>query len=154
MNDALELPPVGHPLRKLGQRLTEFLNEDQWRECGALLLDGWAAGTKERAALLGLPEGALDGGWTASGIIAYAMRLEDALHTCSQVSESRRRKIDELIGALKRIAHGPWPDDCEGPEEQCRFDEGVAKAALKKVGAGNAQVTGDSPGFMAKRPVD
>ena len=30
-------------------------------------------------ACAGLPDGALDGGWTASGIIAYAKSLEDLL---------------------------------------------------------------------------
>lgn len=75
--------------------------------------------------------------------------LEDALHNCEQVSESRRRKIaeltqqrDYLIAALKLIADGPWPDDCEGLEGQCRFDEGVARAALKKVGAGSTATLG------------
>lgn len=35
------LPPMGHPLRKLGVRLTELLDEDQWAECDRLLLEGW-----------------------------------------------------------------------------------------------------------------
>lgn len=35
------LPPMGHPLRKLGVRLTELLDEDQWAECERLLLEGW-----------------------------------------------------------------------------------------------------------------
>ncbi|MHB1368666.1 MAG: hypothetical protein ACYCW7_00465 [Pseudomonadaceae bacterium] len=37
----LPLPPEGHPLRKLGQRLTELLDEDHWAECERLLLEGW-----------------------------------------------------------------------------------------------------------------
>ena len=37
-----ELPPMGHPLQKLGARLGELLNEDQWAECERLLLEGWA----------------------------------------------------------------------------------------------------------------
>ena len=37
----LPLPPEGHPLRKLGQRLTELLEEHQWEECERLLLDGF-----------------------------------------------------------------------------------------------------------------
>lgn len=32
-----------------------------------------------RTALDGLPDGALDGGWTARGIIEYAKKLEDAI---------------------------------------------------------------------------
>jgi len=36
-----ELPPEGHPLRKLAKRLTELLDEDQWAECERLLLEGW-----------------------------------------------------------------------------------------------------------------
>lgn len=38
----LELPPEGHPLHKLGARLTELLDEDQWASCERLLLEGWA----------------------------------------------------------------------------------------------------------------
>ena len=37
-----ELPPMGHPLQKLGARLGELLDEDQWAECERLLLEGWA----------------------------------------------------------------------------------------------------------------
>ena len=37
-----KLPPMGHPLQKLGARLTELLDEDQWAECERLLLEGWA----------------------------------------------------------------------------------------------------------------
>lgn len=36
-----DLPPEGHPLRKLGARLTELLDEDHWAECERLLLEGW-----------------------------------------------------------------------------------------------------------------
>src|SRR5574343_1623998 len=38
----LELPPEAHPLHKLGARLTELLDEDQWAACERLLLEGWA----------------------------------------------------------------------------------------------------------------
>jgi hypothetical protein len=37
-----EFPPMGHPLQKLGARLGELLDEDQWAECERLLLEGWA----------------------------------------------------------------------------------------------------------------
>lgn len=40
-DDVLALPPEGHPLRRLGQRLTELLDEDHWAECERLLLQGW-----------------------------------------------------------------------------------------------------------------
>jgi hypothetical protein len=40
-DQALPLPPEGHPLLKLGQRLTELLDEDHWAECERLLLEGW-----------------------------------------------------------------------------------------------------------------
>lgn len=36
------LPPMGHPLQKLGARLGELLDEDHWAECERLLLEGWA----------------------------------------------------------------------------------------------------------------
>lgn len=37
-----ELPPYDHPLRKLGERLGELLDDDHWAECERLLLEGWA----------------------------------------------------------------------------------------------------------------
>ena len=37
-----ELPPMGHPLQKLGDRLAELLDDDHWAECERLLLEGWA----------------------------------------------------------------------------------------------------------------
>lgn len=37
----LPLPPEGHPLHELGKRLAELLDEDQWAQCEALLLEGW-----------------------------------------------------------------------------------------------------------------
>lgn len=37
----MNLPPEGHPLRELGQRLTELLDEDHFAECERLLLKGW-----------------------------------------------------------------------------------------------------------------
>ena len=37
-----ELPPMGHPLQKLGARLGKLLDEDHWSECERLLLEGWA----------------------------------------------------------------------------------------------------------------
>ncbi|MEN9490778.1 MAG: hypothetical protein RJA63_1227 [Pseudomonadota bacterium] len=40
-DQTLPLPPEGHPLLKLGQRLTELLDEDHWAECERLLLEGW-----------------------------------------------------------------------------------------------------------------
>lgn len=38
-NDLHDLPPVGTPMRKLGQRLAELLDEDQWSECEQLLFE-------------------------------------------------------------------------------------------------------------------
>lgn len=43
-----ELPPMGHPLQKLGARLGELLDEDHWAECERLLLEGWAALAREQ----------------------------------------------------------------------------------------------------------
>lgn len=43
------LPPMGHPLRKLGVRLTELLDEDQWAECERLLLECWEHDAADRA---------------------------------------------------------------------------------------------------------
>lgn len=43
------LPPMGHPLRKLGVRLTELLDDDHWAECERLLLEGWEHDAADRA---------------------------------------------------------------------------------------------------------
>lgn len=40
-------------------------------------------------------------------------------------------KENTLLTALKTIADGPWPDEIEGPEDQCRFDMIVAKKAIE-----------------------
>ena len=37
----LPMPPIGHPLRTLGVRLAELLDEDQWAECERMLSEGW-----------------------------------------------------------------------------------------------------------------
>lgn len=46
-----ELPPEDHPLRQLGLRLGELLDEDHWAECERLLLKGWASVAKDREVL-------------------------------------------------------------------------------------------------------
>ena len=43
-----EIPPEGHPLRKLGELLADYLSEDHWTDCEKLLLDAW---DRERALL-------------------------------------------------------------------------------------------------------
>jgi len=37
-----------------------------------------------------------------------------------------------LLEALKIIAEGPWPEDIDGPEKQCRFDADIARAAIAR----------------------
>ena len=85
-----ELPPDGHPLRTLGARLAELLDEDRFAECENLVLKAWKAGDKERLALAGLPEGALDCGWTAAGMSAYAKLLEERLQRIGDLAASCR----------------------------------------------------------------
>jgi hypothetical protein len=83
-------PPKDHPLSRLAVRLGELLDEDQWAECESLVLKAWEAGEKERTALAGLPDGALDGGWTAAGMSAYAKRLEERLQGIGDLAASCR----------------------------------------------------------------
>jgi len=54
------LPPMDHPLRKLGVRLTELLDDDHWAECERLLLEGWEhdAAALARAAHAAAPKAA------------------------------------------------------------------------------------------------
>lgn len=39
--DRHTIPPMGHPLQRLGARLTELLDEDHFAECERLLLEVW-----------------------------------------------------------------------------------------------------------------
>ena len=73
-----------------------------------------------------------------------AMRAEHHANVMQGFAEAAARRSDALFAALKRIADGPWPDDCEGPEEQCRFDAAVAREALAKVGAGDTVPMGSN----------
>ncbi len=63
-----------------------------------------------------------------------AMRLgpADMLPMYDRLTKQR----DDLVAALKRIADGPWPDDLIVPDDQCRFDEQIARAALASVEEG------------------
>ena len=72
------------------------------------------------------------------------MCAEHHANVMQSFAEVAARRGDALFAALKRIADGPWPDDCEGPEEQCRFDAAVAREALAKVGAGDTVPMGSN----------
>jgi hypothetical protein len=72
------------------------------------------------------------------------MRAEHHANVMQGFAEVAARRSDALFAALKRIADGPWPDECEGPEEQCRFDEAVAREAIAKVGAGDTVPMGSN----------
>lgn len=50
-----ELPPEGSPLRTLGQRLTDLLDDDQWNNCEPLLL-AVAAQLRDAQAVLEMVE--------------------------------------------------------------------------------------------------
>lgn len=41
VQDELPMPPAGHPLHKLGERLAHYLDDDKFNECEQLLLEGW-----------------------------------------------------------------------------------------------------------------
>lgn len=41
VQDERPMPPEGHPLRTLGQRLAHYLDDDKFNECERLLLDVW-----------------------------------------------------------------------------------------------------------------
>ena len=41
VQDELQMPPAGHPLHKLGERLAHYLDDDKFNECERLLLEGW-----------------------------------------------------------------------------------------------------------------
>lgn len=54
---AVLMPPKCHPLHKLGQRLAELLDENQWAECERLLLECWKHEQKPSAAEVPMPQG-------------------------------------------------------------------------------------------------
>ena len=90
-------PPKDHPLSKLAVRLGELLDEDQWAECESLVLKAWEAGNKERMALAGLPDGALDGGWTAAGMSAYAKKLEGENEQLRLAEEGAKEAFGHVV---------------------------------------------------------
>ena len=98
-------PPKDHPLSRLAVRLVELLDEDQWTECESLVLKAWKAGEKERMALAGLPDGALDGGWTAAGMSAYARKLEDALNEILILQTERIADAYVIAGEALALRH-------------------------------------------------
>ena len=49
-----DLPPEGHPLRLLGARLADLLDEDNWNNCEALLMQAWEELTQAKAELAAL----------------------------------------------------------------------------------------------------
>ena len=120
-------PPKDHPLSRLAVRLGELLDEDQWAECESLVLKAWKSGEKERKALAGLPDGALDGGWTAAGMSAYAKRLEDQL-------EDMRTTLNGIVDADWRT----W-QELASPDEFVRWAKSRANHALVR---NNAKVSG------------
>ena len=98
-------PPKYHPLSRLAVRLGELLDEDHWTECESLVLKAWKAGEKERMALAGLPDGALDGGWTAAGMSAYARKLEDALNEILILQTERIADAYVIAGEALALRH-------------------------------------------------
>lgn len=36
-----DIPPDGHPLRELGKRLADLLDDDHWNNCEPMLLAAW-----------------------------------------------------------------------------------------------------------------
>ena len=90
------LPPMGHPLRKLGVRLTELLDEDQWAECERLLLEGWELDAADRAT------GAR---WRANRRIAGRIRKMSTDTTHAPIgADAVREALKWAAAALQAIA--------------------------------------------------
>lgn len=105
------LPPMGHPLRKLGVRLTELLDEDQWAECERLLLEGWEHDAADRAT------GAR---WRANSSL-------DEWFPCTHEELARLRET------LQGIADADWRrwEELATPDEFVRWAKSRAAHALR-----------------------
>lgn len=98
--DESELPPDGHPLRVLGLRLGEMLDEDHWAEGERLLLKGW-----KRVCELKTVVGPL---------IAIARTVEEAFDgneegTWLRITDDQAARLSELLDQLDSL-----PDDKPG----------------------------------------
>ena len=60
---------------------------------------------KCRKACEGLPDGAIDGGWTAAGMSAYARKLEDALNQILCLSEAHIADAYIIAGEALAFRH-------------------------------------------------
>ena len=56
--------------------------------------------------------------------------MQDEIDTLHDEVDRLEGQRDELLGALKTIADGPWPDAINTPYAQCVFDEQIARAAI------------------------
>lgn len=86
-----DIPPEGHPLRKLGERLADYLDEDYWNECERLLIEAW---TREKVLIskfLALDEG------------------ETTPETKTSPKPKRKPRVslppEDLVGALQDSVH-------------------------------------------------
>jgi len=120
----LELPPKGHPLHKLGARLTELLDEDQWAACERLLLEGWAHDAIDRKT-------------------GAHWRDDSSLQVWFPYSHEELTRLRET---LQGIADADWRrwEELATPDEFVRWAKSRAAHALRP----NAKVT-DSPDLSA-----
>ena len=105
------LPPMDHPLRKLGVRLTELLDEDQWAECERLLLEGWEHDAADRA--------------TGTRWRANSSLVEWFPYTHEELARMRE--------TLQGIADADWRkwEELATPEEFVRWAKSRAMHALR-----------------------
>jgi hypothetical protein len=57
-------------------------------------------------------------------------QMQDEIDTLHDEVDRLEGQRDELLGALKTIADGPWPDAINTQYAQCVFDEQIARAAI------------------------
>lgn len=72
-----------------------------------LVRERWNRRTDDKyiKALAGLPDGAIDGGWTAAGMSAYARKLEDALNQILCLSEAHIGDAYIIAGEALALRH-------------------------------------------------
>lgn len=98
-------------------------------ESGAIITENDKANASRIVACVnacaGLPDDALDGGWSAVGLSAYAKRLEADL---AAVTAQR----DELLQAMRQIAFATAPEPDDGSEHENAYS--LAMGAIEKCG--------------------
>lgn len=88
-----DIPPDGHPLRELGKRLADLLDDDHWNNCEPLLLAAWEQEQRLEALCDTNYAAGVGAGWNC-GVAGDADRRD-------RIIEAHSRPALERLRALK-----------------------------------------------------